>query len=67
LAKARPPTGGGEWSLVFGVGIVPEDIEYLGHLGVVDYTFKDITFPQSLPDWYFDPHAYGAHKDDLPI
>jgi hypothetical protein len=44
-----------------------EDIEYLGHLGVVDYTFKDITFPKTLPDWYFDPHAYGAHQDDDPI
>jgi hypothetical protein len=44
-----------------------EDIEYLGHLGVVDYTFKDITFPTTLPDWYFDPKAYGSHQDDEPI
>jgi hypothetical protein len=44
-----------------------EDIEYLGHLGVVDYTFKDIAFPATLPSWYFDPQAYGSHVDDDPI
>ena len=44
-----------------------EDQEYLGHLGVVDYTFKDITFPMALPDWYFDAHDYSQHQGDLPI
>jgi hypothetical protein len=31
-----------------------------------DFTFKDITFPASLPDWYFDARSYGAHKNELP-
>jgi hypothetical protein len=29
--------------------------------------FKDITFPQSLPAWYFDPKQYGAHLADAPL
>jgi|SRR5579884_823985 len=28
--------------------------------------FKDITFPASLPAWYFDPHQFGAHLADAP-
>jgi hypothetical protein len=32
----------------------------------VDFTFRDITFPVALPDWYFDPRQYGAHPHDLP-
>ena len=28
--------------------------------------FKDITFPQSLPDWYFDPRQYGSHLAQAP-
>lgn len=31
-----------------------------------DYTFRDVSFPASLPDWYFDPTSYGAHKADAP-
>ena len=31
---------------------------------VVDYTFTDITFPPTLPDWYFDPKTYPKHTDD---
>ncbi|HEX3465842.1 MAG TPA: hypothetical protein VHS78_17475 [Candidatus Elarobacter sp.] len=33
----------------------------------VDYTFSDVAFPVSLPDWYFDPHQYGAHAADAPV
>jgi hypothetical protein len=32
----------------------------------VDYAFTDIAFPPSLPDWYFDPKTYGAHRADAP-
>jgi hypothetical protein len=32
----------------------------------VEYWFKDIKFPQSLPDWYFDPHQYAQHRSDAP-
>jgi hypothetical protein len=33
----------------------------------VDYTFKDIKFPATLPDWYFDPRTYAAHANDAPL
>ncbi len=32
----------------------------------VDYRFTDITFPASLPAWYFDARSYAAHKNDAP-
>jgi hypothetical protein len=31
-----------------------------------EYTYKDVSFPQSLPDWYFDPPSYGKHKAEAP-
>jgi hypothetical protein len=31
-----------------------------------DYTFKDVTFPDALPDWYFLPRTYGLHRDQAP-
>ncbi|HEX3550356.1 MAG TPA: hypothetical protein VHT53_08275 [Candidatus Elarobacter sp.] len=31
-----------------------------------DYTFQDVTFPPSLPDWYFQPKLYGLHRADAP-
>jgi hypothetical protein len=30
----------------------------------VDYTFTDIAFPRTLPDWYFDARAYAQHAND---
>jgi len=32
-----------------------------------EYWFNDIRFPASLPDWYFDPRQYAAHKGDAPL
>jgi hypothetical protein len=32
----------------------------------VDFTFSDIKFPKSLPDWYFDPRSYAQHLADAP-
>lgn len=32
----------------------------------VDYRFGDISFPASLPDWYFEPWTYGAHVAEAP-
>ena len=65
----QPPTARRQETVttIHGQPSKEEDIEYLGHLGVVDYTFKDITFPKTLPDWYFDSKQYGAHQDDDPI
>jgi hypothetical protein len=42
------------------------DAEYLGRDATVDYDFNDITFPASLPDWYFEPRSYAAHVNDAP-
>jgi hypothetical protein len=43
------------------------DADYLGRDATVDYDFNDITFPPSLPDWYFDPRSYAAHVNDAPL
>jgi hypothetical protein len=32
----------------------------------VDFTFRDIKFPETLPAWYFDPHTYATHQNDAP-
>ncbi|MDQ2908138.1 MAG: hypothetical protein M3R44_02175 [Candidatus Eremiobacteraeota bacterium] len=39
---------------------------YTGDGSTIDYAFRDIAFPQTLPSWYFDPHDYAAHQDDPP-
>jgi hypothetical protein len=31
-----------------------------------EYTYKDVSFPDALPDWYFDPPSYGKHKAEAP-
>jgi hypothetical protein len=31
-----------------------------------DYTFADVSFPPSLPGWYFEPQLYGLHRTDAP-
>jgi hypothetical protein len=40
---------------------------YSGDGQVVDYVFSDISFPATLPDWYFDPKTYPAHDADAPV
>ena len=30
------------------------------------YTFRDLTFPVALPDWYFEPRTYRAHVAEAP-
>jgi hypothetical protein len=30
----------------------------------VDFRFTDITFPKSLPEWYFDARTYASHTND---
>jgi hypothetical protein len=40
--------------------------EYDGDGKTIDYVFKNIKFPPSLPAWYFDPHTYAAHVNDAP-
>lgn len=31
-----------------------------------DYRYEQISFPETLPDWYFEPKSYGRHKADAP-
>jgi hypothetical protein len=45
-------------------GIVGDN--YTGDGQVVDYTFRNISFPETLPDWYFDARTYAQHQNDLP-
>lgn len=51
---------------IHGTPTYQSDAEYLGRDATVDYDFNDITFPASLPDWYFDPRSYAAHENDAP-
>lgn len=39
---------------------------YTGDGATVDYTFRDIAFPATLPAWYFNPRDYAAHVQDEP-
>lgn len=39
---------------------------YIGDGQKVDFQFKDIKFPDSLPSWYFDAHSYASHQSDAP-
>jgi len=32
----------------------------------IDYRFTNVAFPATLPDWYFDPKSYGAHRAEAP-
>jgi hypothetical protein len=32
----------------------------------VEVDFKDISFPSSLPDWYFNPREYAQNKNSAP-
>jgi hypothetical protein len=39
---------------------------YSGDGSTVDYTFRNVTFPASLPSWYFDARQYAQHSADAP-
>jgi hypothetical protein len=39
---------------------------YDGDGRTVDFDFNDISFPSSLPPWYFDPRDYAQNKDQAP-
>lgn len=41
--------------------------DYSGDAREQDYQFKDIKFPSSLPDWYFEAHSYAAHAGEAPL
>ena len=39
---------------------------YSGDGSTIDYAFRDISFPKTLPDWYFDQKQYAQHEKDEP-
>lgn len=39
---------------------------YDGDGRTVDFDFEDISFPGSLPGWYFDPRQYAQNKEQQP-
>lgn len=39
---------------------------YNGDDQIVEYSFENIAFPESLPSWYFDPATYASHVNDAP-
>jgi hypothetical protein len=52
---------------IHGTPTYQQDADYLGRDATVDYDFTDITFPDSLPEWYFDPRSYAQHVADAPL
>jgi hypothetical protein len=40
---------------------------YSGDGSTVDYSFRDISFPPALPDWYFDSRQYAQHESEEPL
>ena len=40
---------------------------YTGDGSTVDYKFRNVAFPATLPGWYFDARQYASHSDDAPI
>jgi hypothetical protein len=51
---------------IHGTPTYQRDADFLGRDATVDYDFTDITFPDSLPAWYFDPRDYAQHTTDAP-
>jgi hypothetical protein len=51
---------------IHGTPTYQKDADFLGRDATVDYDFTDITFPDSLPAWYFDPRDYAQHTTDAP-
>lgn len=51
---------------IHGTPTYAQDAQYLGVDATVDYDFNDITFPASLPEWYFDKHSYAQHINEAP-
>jgi hypothetical protein len=39
---------------------------YDGDGKTVDYDFKELVFPASLPDWYFNAREYAQHASEAP-
>jgi hypothetical protein len=60
-----------DFSMLQGIPIVTHihGVVYGGYDGdgqTVDYDFKNTYFPQTLPDWYFNPRDYAQHLSEAP-
>ncbi len=52
---------GDHWLVSSAVGDGSVRIGPLGDSGHYEYTFSDYGFPDSVPDWYFDPKLFKQH------
>jgi hypothetical protein len=52
---------------IHGTPTYQRDSDYLGRDATVDYDFTNITFPATLPDWYFDPWSYAGNVENAPL
>jgi hypothetical protein len=60
-----------EFAMYEGIPVITKihGVVYGGYDGdgqTVDYTFKDLVFPQTLPDWYFNAREYAQHANEAP-
>lgn len=76
VAGPRGKTYGATFTISVGMlEGVPVVTDIHGHVGDgyvgdgvdLDMIFRDIRFPKTLPDWYFNARLYGAHTNDLPL
>jgi len=51
---------------IVGANLTNPNDEYSGDGKTVDFTFRDVKFPTSLPSWYFDKRAYAQHVSEAP-
>jgi len=52
---------------IHGTPTYQQDADYLGRDATVDYDFTDITLPNGLPEWYFDPRSYAQNVANAPM
>jgi hypothetical protein len=60
-----------EFTMYEGIPVITRihGVVYGGYDGdgqTVDYDFKNLIFPASLPSWYFDAHDYAQHLSEAP-
>ncbi len=48
------------------VGKASDGSDYIGDGKTVDYTFTEIKFPATMPDWYFNNRTYAQHQQEVP-
>ena len=53
---------GDHWLVSSAVGDGSVRIGPLGDSGHYEYTFSDYGFPNTVPDWYFDPKLFKQHR-----